>query len=570
MGVHTKRFRWITALLLSAMVMLSACSKGSSGTEPRAQEPGKSTDAGSSTEPPKTEPAKTEPPTSGDSGGTLVWGRGGDTVGLDPIQVTDGESFKVTHQIYETLVEYKPGGTEVVPALATEWQPSADGKEWTFKLRQGVKFHDGTDFNAEAVKLNFDRWRSTSDPLHKGGEFAYYTYMFGGFDADSVIQDVQVVDPYTIKFVLKQIQASFLQDLAMVPFAIASPTAIKANPEKLITEPVGTGPFKFVSWAKDDQIVLEANEAYWGGAPAIKRLVYRSIPDNNARLVALQAGDLDVMDGVEPAFVATIQATGQFDIAERPAMNVGYLAFNVQKEPFTDSRIRQAINYAINRDELNTAFYGVLGTRAVSPLPPAVGGYNPDVATYPYDPEKAKELLAEAGYGPDKPLKTELWAMPVPRPYMPQPEKIAVAIQTYLRDVGIEAEIVTHEWATHLEKTGVGEHTMALLGWNGDNGDPDNFLYVLLDSDNAKGPDAGNIAFYADEEVHDLLIRARTTNDTAQRTELYKEAQVKIMEDAPWAPLMHARVPIAVRKGITGYTPSPTGSESLAKVALPK
>ncbi|MBY6276870.1 MAG: ABC transporter substrate-binding protein, partial [Symbiobacterium thermophilum] len=544
--------------------MLSACGSSSpSGTDGGSQGGGQtdttpSTQDGGSTTPAPQQPAAQEK--------VLVWGRGGDSVSLDPIQVTDGESLKVTHQIYEGLLDYAPGSTEVVPVLATEWEASPDGLEWTFKLRQGVKFHDGTDFNAEAVKINFDRWRNTSDPLHVGGEFPYYSYMFGGFDEASNIQDVIVVDDYTVKFVLKNIQASFLQDIAMVPFAIASPKALQENPERLKDHPVGTGPFRFVSWTKGDRIVLEANPDYWGGKPAIDRLIYRSIPDNNARLVALQAGELDVMDGVEPAFLPTIQATGQFDIIERPPMNIGYLAFNTQKPPFDNVLIRRAINHAINKEELNTAFYGGMGIPAVSPLPPSVWGHNPNVPKYEYDPEKAKELLAQAGYGPDNPLKTELWAMPVPRPYMPQPERIGVAIQNYLREVGIEAEIVTYEWGTYLEKTGMGEHTMALLGWTGDNGDPDNFLYVLLDKDNAVTPDAGNIAFYVNDEVHDLLIRARQTTDQAERTRLYEEAQVKIMEDAPWVPLMHTRVPIAVRKGITGYVPNPTGSESLAKV----
>ncbi|OTA42120.1 MAG: peptide ABC transporter substrate-binding protein [Symbiobacterium thermophilum] len=547
--------------------MLSACGSSSpSGTDGGSQSGGQtdttpSTQDGGSTTPAPQQPAAQEK--------VLVWGRGGDSVSLDPIQVTDGESLKVTHQIYEGLLDYAPGSTEVVPVLATEWEASPDGLEWTFKLRQGVKFHDGTDFNAEAVKINFDRWRNTSDPLHVGGEFPYYSYMFGGFDEASNIQDVIVVDDYTVKFVLKNIQASFLQDIAMVPFAIASPKALQENPERLKDHPVGTGPFRFVSWTKGDRIVLEANPDYWGGKPAIDRLIYRSIPDNNARLVALQAGELDVMDGVEPAFLPTIQATGQFDIIERPPMNIGYLAFNTQKPPFDNVLIRRAINHAINKEELNTAFYGGMGIPAVSPLPPSVWGHNPNVPKYEYDPEKAKELLAQAGYGPDNPLKTELWAMPVPRPYMPQPERIGVAIQNYLREVGIEAEIVTYEWGTYLEKTGMGEHTMALLGWTGDNGDPDNFLYVLLDKDNAVTPDAGNIAFYVNDEVHDLLIRARQTTDQAERTRLYEEAQVKIMEDAPWVPLMHTRVPIAVRKGITGYVPNPTGSESLAKVSLP-
>ncbi|WP_375221436.1 ABC transporter substrate-binding protein [Symbiobacterium thermophilum] len=567
MGVRTKRFRWAVGLFLAAALVLSACGSSSpSGTDGGSQSGGQtdttpSTQDGGSTTPAPQQPAAQEK--------VLVWGRGGDSVSLDPIQVTDGESLKVTHQIYEGLLDYAPGSTEVVPVLATEWEASPDGLEWTFKLRQGVKFHDGTDFNAEAVKINFDRWRNTSDPLHVGGEFPYYSYMFGGFDEASNIQDVIVVDDYTVKFVLKNIQASFLQDIAMVPFAIASPKALQENPERLNDHPVGTGPFRFVSWTKGDRIVLEANPDYWGGKPAIDRLIYRSIPDNNARLVALQAGELDVMDGVEPAFLPTIQATGQFDIIERPPMNIGYLAFNTQKPPFDNVLIRRAINHAINKEELNTAFYGGMGIPAVSPLPPSVWGHNPNVPKYEYDPEKAKELLAQAGYGPDNPLKTELWAMPVPRPYMPQPERIGVAIQNYLREVGIEAEIVTYEWGTYLEKTGMGEHTMALLGWTGDNGDPDNFLYVLLDKDNAVTPDAGNIAFYVNDEVHDLLIRARQTTDQAERTRLYEEAQVKIMEDAPWVPLMHTRVPIAVRKGITGYVPNPTGSESLAKVALP-
>lgn len=557
MGGHTKRFRWVLSALLIAMLALSACTSKPSGEDQTntTPDPAKQEDTS------KKEPAPSEPV-------TLVWGRGADSNGLDPIQETDGESFKVTHQIYESLLEYKPGITDVQPALATEWQASDDGKEWTLKLRQNVKFHDGTEFDAEAVKINFDRWRDTSNPAHKGGEFGYYTYMFSGFDGDSVISDVQVVDKHTVKFILKQVQASFLQDLAMPMFAIASPKVIQSDPESLATKPVGTGPFVFDSWTKGDKITLVANKEYWGGAPKIERLIYRSIPDNNARLVALRADELDVMDGVEPAFLDVIKGTGKFDIAERPAMNVGYLAFNFDKKPFDDVRIRKAINHAINRDELNTAFYGGLGTPAISPLPPAVWGHNPNVTKYPYDPEKAKALLAEAGYGPDNPLKTQLWAMPVPRGYMPQPEKIGVAIQGYLREVGIEAEIVTYDWGTYLDKTGVGEHTMALLGWTGDNGDPDNFLYVLLDKDNAKGPDAGNIAFYKSDAVHDLLIKARTITDQAERTKLYEQAQAQIMEDVPWAPLMHARVPIAVRKGITGFVPSPMGSESLATLTM--
>nr|PZN43890.1 MAG: ABC transporter substrate-binding protein [Bacillota bacterium] len=534
---------------------MAACT-GGNGAQPTGQQEAGTSEQASSSE----SAAQSQGPV------TLVWGRGADSTSLDPINVTDGESIKVTNQIFETLVRYKPGSTEVEPALATEWSHNADGTEWTFKLRQGVKFHDGTEFNAEAVKFNFDRWRFTDNPYHKGGEFAYYAYMFGGFDDASVIKEVQVVDPYTVKFILSRPLAPFLSNLAMPMFAIASPEAVKADPENFGMKPVGTGPFKFVSWQKGDSITLEANPDYWEGKPQIDRLIYRSIPDNNARLLALQAGDIDVMDGVSPQNLAIAEAMGQFDIHYRPAMNVGYLAMNTEKKPFDNPLVRKAINHAINKEAIIQAFYGSLGEPAVTPVPPVMWSHNPNVTKYEYNPEKAKELLAQAGY--PNGFQTELWAMPVPRPYMPQPMDIAVAIVNDLKKVGIDAQIVSYDWPTYLAKTGMGEHTMALLGWVGDNGDPDNFLYVLLDKDNAKGPDAGNIAFYKNDELHEILIEAQQNPDQEARTRLYERAQEIIANDAPWVPLAHAKAPIIMRKGISGYVPSPTGSEPLTKVQV--
>lgn len=498
---------------------------------------------------------------------TLVWGRGGDSVSLDPANVTDGESLKVTHQIFDTLVEFKEGSTEVEPWLATDWEVSDDGKVWTFQLRQGVTFHDGTPFNAEAVVFNFERWMNTDNPhRHEGENFEYYAYMFGGFDEQSIIAKVEAVDEYTVRFTLREPLASFLQNLAMPCFAIASPEAIKKYGADFGRHPVGTGPYRFVEWIPDQQITLEAYDQWWGEPkPKVRRIVYRAIKDNSARLAELMAGTIDVMEDPNPADLATVD-TSQFEILYREANNVGYLALNNDKEPFDDVRVRRAIAHAINKQEIVEAFWGELGQVAKNPLPPAMWGYNDAIQDYAYDPEKAKQLLAEAGY--PEGFETELWTMPVPRPYMPEPQKIAEAIQQDLAAVGIRAEIVTHEWDVYLEKTGNGEHPMALLGWIGDNGDPDNFLYVLLDKDNARTPGAGNISFYRSEEVHRLLIRAQRTPEQSVREQLYKEAQEIIHRDVPMIPLAHARSPIIVRKGVEGLVPSPLGSEKLHKVSV--
>ena len=438
---------------------------------------------------------------SGDSGGsqgekTLIYGRGADSKSLDPIQVTDGESLKVTKNIYDTLVDYDDDNTEVVPGLAERWESSKDGKTWTFYLRKGVKFHDGTDFNAEAVVYNFERWMDKDHPDHKGGEFPYYGYMFGGYKGDKghVIKSVTAVDEYTVKFELNYPQAPFLNNLAMPPFGIASPTAVKKDPEGFGQKPVGTGPFKLDSWKKNDTITLVKNEEYWQeGLPKLDKLIYRSIPENAARFSALQAGDIDIMDGLNPSDVKLVKQNQNLQIFERPGMNVAYLAFNTEKKPFNDPKVRQALNHAVNKEGIIKSFYADLAKPAKNPMPDVLWGYNDQIKDYEFDLDKAKKLLKEAGYADG--FKVDFWAPTDPRPYMPDGKKIAEFIQADLAKIGVKAEIVSYDWQTYLDRTGKGEHSMALLGWIGDNGDPDNFLYVLLDKDNAKGPDAGNIAF---------------------------------------------------------------------------
>ncbi len=494
-------------------------------------------------------------------GGTLIFARGGDSVKLDPIDITDGESMKATINIFDTLVAYEDGGTATKPSLAESWTVSDDELNWTFKIRKNVKFHDGTDLNAEAIKFNIDRWRDKENKYHTGN-FNYWGWMFGGFPG--IVKDVVVIDDYTIKMVLTKKSAPFIANLAMVPFGISSPTAIKEYGEDYFKHPVGTGPYKLKSWKMGDKIVMERNDNYWNGKPYLETVILRAIPDNTARFMELQTGTIDMMDGLTPNSVPLLKKSKSLKISLRPSMNVGYLAMNMDKEPFTDVKVRRAVNYAVNKKAIIEALYAGMAQEAKNPLPPSLWGYNDSITPYEYNPEKAKKLLAEAGL--ENGFETKLWAMPVPRPYMPQPKLIAQAIQSDLAKVGIKAEIVTYDWGTYLEKTENGEHDMAFLGWTGDNGDPDNFIYVLLDKDNTEKGSAGNIAFYKSDILHEKLIEAQVTSDIKVRTKLYEEAQEIIHNDAPWLPLAHSTPPIALKSIVHGYIPSPLGVEKLNNV----
>ena len=489
----------------------------------------------------------------------LIFGRGGDSVSLDPAAVTDGESFKVTQNVQETLLNFGQQDTTINDGLATKWEPSEDGLTYTFTLREGVKFHDGTDFNAEAVVKNFERWAGGSEDL-----FPYYGSMFGGYEGDEghVIESVTAEGDYTVIFKLTRAQAPFLKNIAMSPFAIASPTAFEAAGDKYGDSPVGTGPFKFVEWKRNDSITIEKNEEYWNSEePKLDRVVFRAIPDNSARLNALLTGEIDLADGVNPSDGATVESEAALQLFERPSMNVGYLGLTSTRPPFDNQKVRQAVNYAIDKQAIVDAFFEGRAEVAKNPMPSSISGYNDDIPGYEYDPEKAKQLLAEAGFTDG--FEMELWAMPVPRPYMPDGTKVAEAIQKNLADVGITANIVSYEWATYLEKARNGEADAFLLGWTGDNGDADNFIYVLLDEDNIG---SNNYSYYSNPETHKILIEAQTEVDEEKRNELYKQAQEIIFEDAPWVPLAHSTPLLAGDAEIIDFFPHPTGSDRLNKV----
>jgi peptide/nickel transport system substrate-binding protein len=491
-------------------------------------------------------------------GGTFVFGRGADSVGLDPAIVTDGESFRVTRNIYESLLEYRRDSTAVVPGLAEHWQPSADGLTWKLALRRNVKFHDGTPFNAEAVVFNFERWMLESHPYHKG-VFEYWKSMFGGFPG--FVKSVKASDDATVEFVLEKPMAPFLANLAMPMFGIASPTALKKYGDDYFKNPVGTGPFRFKEWRKDDRIVLERNPDYWDEKALLDRVIFRSIVDNSARLLELQAGSIDLMEFLSPDDLPTVKNDANLQLILRPSMNVGYLWWNVEKEPYGKLEVRRAIGHAINKRAIVDKLFGGIGIPAKNMLPPSLWGYNDAVVDYEYDVAKAREYLAKAAL--PNGFKTKLWAMPNPRPYMPQPTKIAEAIQADLKAVGIEAEIVTMDWATYLAKTRDGEQEMYMLGWTGDNGDPDNFLYWFFGQKETRSR-------YINAKAAELTAKAQAIFEQEERARLYREAQVVLKEDAANVPIAHTTPPLAAKKLVKGYIPHATGGEKLDTVWLQK
>ncbi|KMZ41641.1 MULTISPECIES: ABC transporter substrate-binding protein [Bacillales] len=546
-----KRVLSATMTSLVALAMLIAGCSSTSTTQAPAEQ------AKTETPAPATEPAKTGPK-------QLIIGRGADTKGLDPITQTDGETFKVTENVMDTLIGFADGSTELAPSLAEKWEVTPDGLVYTLKLRSGVKFHDGTDFNAEAVKYNFERWSDKSHPQHSPEGFEYYVSQFGGYkgDATHIIKSVEAVDPTTVKFTLNRPLAPFLANLAMSPFAIGSPEALKKDVKKFNEHPIGTGPFKFVEWKRNDTITLEKNPDYWSpGYPKLDKLVFKVIPENTARLTALASGEIDLMDGLNTDDIPAVKDNKDLQLFLRPTNNIGYIGFNVEKKPLDNPKVREAIAYAINKPEIVTAFFDGVGEPAVNPMPKTMWGHNNDIKDREFNLDKAKQLLAEAGH--PNGFKIKFWAMPVPRPYMPEGVKIAEAIQQDLKKIGVDAEIVTMEWATYLEKTRLGEQEMFMLGWTGDNGDPDNFLAVLLDKNNIG---SNNYTRWANEEAHQLMMKAQSTPDQAEREKMYKKVQEIIFKDVPMVPLAHSTPALAGKANIVDYNPHPKGSESLEKV----
>jgi peptide/nickel transport system substrate-binding protein len=521
--------------------------------------------------------------TSAQGGVTFTWGTFGNPVQLDPAVVTDGISFRVAEQGCESLLQFDGSTTNPIPALAKSWTANEDGTVWTFQLEEGVTFHDGTPFNAEAVKWNFDRWRFTDNPEHHEEQvFEYYTAMWSGFDDDSLIQNVEATGEYEVTFTLASPYGAMLNTLAMAMFSIASPTAVEAAGADYGTPEVGyscTGPYKFVEWVSDDHVTLVRNENYWGEIPGnIDTIIFRVIPDNAARFAALQAGEIDGTEQLNVEDLDAVEASDDMYLDWRGPLTAMYLAFNYRIQEFRDPLVREAISIAMNRQELADAFWPPGAIVANGFIPPSLWGFNPDIPVDEYNPDRAKELLAEAGY-PDglsevhvlavdennkvtdevvDTMPLTLYYQPVTRPYNPDGEGIGEAMISYLADIGLEAELGSvGDWSAYLDARVNGELLgLYQLGWTGDNGDPDNFLGYFF----AQNPVARE-GYYDNSEVGDLLLQARGMTEQSEREPIYQQVAQIMHDEVARIYIAHNSVPLALRSNVSGYVAHPTATE---------
>jgi dipeptide transport system substrate-binding protein len=507
---------------------------------------------------------------------TLVFCSEGSPENFYPGVNTTGTSFDGNEPIYNRIVEFERGGTKVVPGLAEKWEISEDGTVYTFNLRRGAKWHNTSrafkptrDFNADDIMFTIERMWKEDHPFFRvtSPNHSYFTDM--GFP--KLLKSVEKVDDYMIRITLNQPEAPFLANLAMPFAAIQSKeyadAMLKAGtPERIDQEPIGTGPFSLLQYQRDAIIRYRAFPDYWGGRAKIDDLVYSITPDASVRWAKLQKGECHVMPYPNPADLDAIRKDPNVTLLDQPGLNVGYLAYNTQKKPFDDVRVRKALNMAINKKAIIDAVYLSSGVPAKNPIPPSMWSYNDGVKDDPYDPEAAKKALAEAGF--PNGMETDLWAMPVQRPYNPNARRIAELMQADLAKIGVKAEIKSFEWGEYRKRLQAGEHQTGMLGWTGDNGDPDNFLHTLLGCASAQSASGSNIAKFCHQPYDELVLKAKRTSDQAERTKLYEQAQVIFKEQAPWFTIAHAVQLKPVRKEVVDFKLSPFGRHNFYGVDI--
>ena len=479
---------------------------------------------------------------------------------LDPAEMTSGIDWKPVGHIFDTLVRYDMQ-LKVTPHVAKSWELSADGLQWTFHLRDDVKFHDGTPLDAEAVVFTFERVYNPEHPFNQYGtwdNWSWYMYM---------VNKVEAVDKYTVRFILNYPYTPFLDTMANFATAIVSPTAYKEKKDKFRIEPVGSGPFKFVEWQKGDRIVLARNPDYFLGAPKLDQVIYRVIPENTARLSALKTGEVHVMSEVSPEIAEAVRQTEGLQLFTQPGLNLGWLRFNMVPElpgylePFGDRRVREAFIRAIDRQALLDAFFKGYGTIEDNPVPSVVWGRDESLKLPEFDPEKARQLLKEAGY-PDG-FKVEFWPYMDVRAYQPQPTQLSEAIQAYLKDIGIEVDIRQVEYGIWWDTVTTGKAQMHTSGWTGDFNDPDNFLFPNWE-DSTTGFSFG----WKNEEFANLLKQAQQEPDRAQRVQLYQKAQKIFFDELPGMPLFSGMYIAAVSNKVLDFAMRPDGEIWYAKMDM--
>ncbi len=505
---------------------------------------------------------------------TLVYCSEGSPEGFNPVFYTAGTTFDASSKnVFEGLTHFIRGTTELEPGMAESWTISDDGKVYTFHLRKGVKFHSAKhfkptrDMNADDVIFTFERQWKKDNPYYavSGGNYEY----FNGMSMPELLDRIEKVDDYTVKFFLTRPEAPMLANLGM-DFAVIqskeyADAMLKAGtPEKFDQWPIGTGPFQFEGYKKDAQIRYTAFKDYWKGKAPIDKLVFSITPDASVRYAKLKAGECQVMPFPNPADLAAMKADPDINLMQKEGLNIGYLAYNTQKAPFDNVKVRKALNHAINKQAIiDTVFQGA-GKPAKNPIPPTIWSYNDAVVDDAYDLDLAKKLLAEAGY--PNGFEMKLWAMPVQRPYNPNARRMAEVMQADWAKIGVKAEIVSYEWGEYLKRSkDVNRDSAILLGWTGDNGDPDNFLAVLLGCDGVGG---SNRSQWCYKPFEDLIQKAKVVSDIKERTKLYEQAQVVFKEQAPWATIAHSLVFEPVSKNVVNYKIDPLGGHIFYGVDL--
>jgi len=456
----------------------------------------------------------------------LVVGQIAEPKSLDPQAVTAVNDFRILMNIYDGLVRYKDGTLEVEPALAKSWTISDDGLTYTFNLREGVKFHDGTPFNAAAVKFNFDRMLDENHPFYDTGPFPL-SFFF------SAVDSVTAVNAETVEFKLKEPYAPFLSNLAYPTGLIVSPSAVEKFGKEFGRNPSGTGPFRFAEWESNAKVVVTRNDDYWEGAPSLEAVVFRPITDGNTRVAEMLAGGIDLMVEIPPDSVATFANDKGYRVQEQAGPHVWFLILNAKEGPFANKAVRQAINYAIDKKSLVENVLQGTAEVAAGPTPPAFSwAYNESLQPYPYDPDKARAMIKEAGFENAK----VTFYVTEGGSGMLDPVPMGAAIQADLAKVGLEVKIETYEWNTFLGKVNPGlegKADMAEMAWM--TNDPDTLPYLALRT-GAWPEDGGfNSGYYSNPKVDKLLENARRSTDQAERAKLYREMQVIVQDDAPWA-----------------------------------
>ena len=518
---------------------------------------------------------RSDEPSSGQaSGGTFVFAGAEEPVTLDPFYASDGESFRVARQMFEGLVGTKPGTADPAPLLATDWTTNEDSTSTTFTLQEGVKFHDGTDFNAEAVCANFERWYNTPPGIAQSEALTYYWQsLFGGFaegeNTDSLYESCETNGEFEVTINLTRPFVGFVPALSLPAFAMQSPTALNKyavpagkNPTQgpyATKYPTGTGPFKLDTWEQGTEVRLARNDDYWGEPALVDEAVVVAIADPTARADALRSGDVDGFDLVGPADVDPLAEEG-FTIVDRAAFNILYLGMNQNTEPLDDPLVREAIAHAIDKEEVVSASLPEGTVPATQFMPDLVNGYSPDVETYDYDPQLAEEMLAEAGQS-DLTLEFN-YPTEISRPYMPSPGDTFNVIRSQLEAVGITVKPTADQWEDYLGKIqGTDKHGIHLLGWTGDYNDPDNFVGVFFGRESSEWG-------YDNPKLFDALAEGRTLTSLEEQDAYYQGVNEQIMEFLPGVPLASPVPSLAFSEEVTGYVSSPVQDEVWSTVSV--